>query len=84
MANLTKIVKSADFVYEGRVRGFPVQVHLWMHPAEPDVGIMRRGINDYLITTMKGWDAAFLKLTEDELEDVLVDAEEAERRYRWG
>lgn len=56
--------------------GFPVLVRGSLYPSEPDVGIMGEYIDDYEILTVKGKSCEWLKLSQDQVDDLLVDAHE--------
>lgn len=59
--------------------GFPIQVHFNINPAEPDVGIMQRYVDDYIFTTVKGQSVTWLKITKKESDYLLenLNLEEA-------
>lgn len=61
-----------DNVQELTIRnGFPIQVHFNVSPAEPDVGISQRYVEDYQFTNIKGKSIDWLKLTKQETDYLL-------------
>ena len=54
-------------------RGFPAIFRAKVNPAEPDVGIFSRYVDDYEVLTTKGKPADFLRLTESEIDTLIED-----------
>jgi len=56
--------------------GFPVRVWMNVQPADFEVGINRSYVDEFVITTRNGFEVPWLKLSEDEQEDLVIKARE--------
>jgi len=74
---LAKPSKEWDFSHEGVVcNGFPVIVWFNIDEADPEVGYFHDSISEYELTTLNGYPATWLKVSENDMCNLLTTAME--------
>ena len=64
---------SITYEFKGTTkRGFPVIIRATVYPSEPDVGLMSRYLEDMEVLTTAGKDAGFLRLTQDDVDELEI------------
>ena len=75
---LRKLYRDWDHYHDGTVcNGFPVIFWFNVDQADPEVGYLHDGISEFEITTPKGSQTPWLKVSDAELDNLKVSALQA-------